>query len=65
MTEAMEERTHHGAREESPGGTLSLGLKLMNFLAKHQLRATVDVRSGPGTEYELRFPVNQRHRNDP
>jgi PAS domain S-box-containing protein len=43
----------------------SLGLKLVNFLAKHQLRATVDVRSGPGTEFELRFPVNQQHRKDP
>ena len=43
----------------------SLGLKLVNFLAKHQLRATVDVRSGEGTEFELRFPVNQQHRKDP
>jgi PAS domain S-box-containing protein len=43
----------------------SLGLKLVNFLAKHQLRATVDVRSGPGTEFELRFPVNQQFRKDP
>jgi two-component sensor histidine kinase len=43
----------------------SLGLKLVNFLAKHQLRATVDVRSGPGTEFELRFPVNQQYGKDP
>ncbi|RPI39931.1 MAG: PAS domain S-box protein [Methanoregulaceae archaeon] len=42
----------------------SLGLKLVNFLAKHQLRATVEVRSGEGTAFELRFPVNQQHGRD-
>ncbi|MDD1682463.1 MAG: sensor histidine kinase, partial [Methanoregula sp.] len=43
----------------------SLGLKLVNFLAKHQLRATVSVRSEQGTEFELRFPVSQQHRKEP
>ena len=42
----------------------SLGLKLVNFLAKHQLRATVEVRSEEGTAFELRFPVNQQHTRD-
>jgi two-component sensor histidine kinase len=40
----------------------SLGLKLVNFLSKHQLRSTVEVRSGEGTAFELRFPVNQHGR---
>jgi PAS domain S-box-containing protein len=43
----------------------SLGLKLVNFLAKHQLRATVSVRSEQGTEFELRFPVSQQQRKEP
>jgi two-component sensor histidine kinase len=35
--------------------TKTLGLKLVNFLAKHQLRATVEVNPGPGTEFIFRF----------
>jgi PAS domain S-box-containing protein len=35
--------------------TQSLGLKLVNFLAKHQLRATVDVSTVNGTEFSIRF----------
>ena len=33
----------------------SLGLKLVTFLAKHQLRATIDVRTIAGTEFFIRF----------
>ena len=40
----------------------SLGLKLVNFLAKHQLRATTDIRSEAGTVFEFRFPASQPHR---
>ncbi len=33
----------------------SLGLKLVNFLAKHQLRAKVEVTTGKGTAFAFRF----------
>jgi two-component sensor histidine kinase len=33
----------------------SLGLKLVNFLAKHQMRAIVDVNAAQGTEFIFRF----------
>jgi len=33
----------------------SLGLKLVTFLAKHQLRATIEVNTGKGTEFMFRF----------
>ncbi|HVN74647.1 MAG TPA: ATP-binding protein, partial [Methanoregula sp.] len=33
----------------------SLGLKLVFFLARHQLRATVDVDGAGGTRYVIRF----------
>jgi PAS domain S-box-containing protein len=33
----------------------SLGLKLVHFLARHQLRATVDVEVSGGTRYTIRF----------
>ena len=33
----------------------SLGLKLVTFLAKHQLRATIEVNTGKGTEFLFRF----------
>ena len=36
-------------------GTNSLGLKLVNFLARHQLRAKVELGSGKGTEFLIRF----------
>ncbi len=35
--------------------TQTLGLKLVNFLAKHQLRAKVEVNSTAGTEFVFRF----------
>ena len=35
--------------------TQSLGLKLVNFLAKHQMRAKVEVNSTAGTEFVFRF----------
>jgi PAS domain S-box-containing protein len=35
--------------------TRSLGLKMSLFLAKHQLRATTDVKTGCGTEFLFRF----------
>ena len=35
--------------------TQTLGLKLVNFLAKHQLRAKVEVKSGNGAEFIFRF----------
>jgi PAS domain S-box-containing protein len=37
------------------GKTQTLGLKLVNFLAKHQLRAKPEVRSEKGTEFVFRF----------
>jgi two-component sensor histidine kinase len=33
----------------------TLGLKLVNFLAKHQLRANVEVRKDKGTEFIFRM----------
>jgi PAS domain S-box-containing protein len=35
--------------------TQTLGLKLVNFLAKHQMRANVEVHPGNGTEFVFRF----------
>ena len=35
--------------------TKTLGLKLVNFLARHQLKATIDVSSRDGTGFILRF----------
>ena len=35
--------------------TQTLGLKLVNFLARHQMRAKVEVSSGNGTEFVFRF----------
>ena len=37
------------------GTTRTLGLKLVNFLARHQLRAKVEVNTGKGTEFIIRF----------
>jgi two-component sensor histidine kinase len=34
----------------------SLGLKLVTFLARYQMRASVDVNTTKGTEFVLRFP---------
>ena len=36
--------------------TKSLGLKLVNFLARHQLRATTEIVRGNGLEFIIRFP---------
>jgi two-component sensor histidine kinase len=38
-----------------PLAAKSLGLKLVNFLARHQLRADVFVREGAGTEFLFRL----------
>ena len=38
-----------------PTTAQSLGLKLVNFLAKHQMRATIDTDTKNGTEYTFRF----------
>ena len=35
--------------------TKTLGLKLVNFLARHQMRANVEVKSDNGTEFIFRF----------
>ena len=35
--------------------TKTLGLKLVNFLAKHQLRASIEVNSDDGAEFRFRF----------
>jgi two-component sensor histidine kinase len=35
--------------------TQTLGLKLVNFLAKHQMRAKIEVHSNNGTEFIFRF----------
>ena len=38
-----------------PNATQTLGLKLVNFLARHQLRAKVEVNTDKGTEFSFRF----------
>jgi two-component sensor histidine kinase len=35
--------------------TKTLGLKLVNFLAKHQMSAKIEVNSATGTEFIFRF----------
>ena len=40
--------------------TQTLGLKLVNFLARHQMRATVEVNSTAGTEFVFRFGESTR-----
>ena len=37
------------------GTTKTLGLKLVNFLAKHQLRASIEVHTNKGSEFRFRF----------
>ncbi len=37
------------------GTTRTLGLKLVNFLAKHQLRTTPEINTSDGTEFVFRF----------
>jgi two-component sensor histidine kinase len=41
-----------------PRTAKSLGLKLVNFLAQHQLRATIAVRSDRGTCFTFRFAAD-------
>ena len=41
-----------------PTKTQSFGLKLVNFLARHQLRATVAIDTTAGTEFAFRFRAN-------
>ena len=41
--------------EINPLATKSLGLKLVNFLARHQLRAKIEVRTDKGTEFIFRL----------
>jgi two-component sensor histidine kinase len=38
-----------------PKTAKSLGLKLVNFLARHQLRATIGIEIQDGTEFVFRF----------
>jgi two-component sensor histidine kinase len=40
-----------------PKTAKSLGLKLVNFLARHQLRATIETGSGQGAQFVLRFAM--------
>ena len=35
--------------------TKTLGLKLVNFLSKHQLRASTEIYSDEGAEFRFRF----------
>jgi PAS domain S-box-containing protein len=44
--------------------TQTLGLRLVNFLARHQLRATVEVLRNNGTEFRFRFkdPLGNKER---
>jgi two-component sensor histidine kinase len=42
-------------RDFDVASTKTLGLKLVNFLARHQLRASVEVHSDNGAEFRFRF----------
>jgi len=47
--------------------TQTLGLKLVNFLAKHQMRAEIVVNSNGGTEFVFRFaeePAGHRSKRE-
>jgi PAS domain S-box-containing protein len=44
-----------------PKKATSLGLKLVNFLARHQLRAKIEFDTAKGTEYTLRFSDKVTH----
>jgi two-component system CheB/CheR fusion protein len=48
-----------------PRTATSLGLKLVNFLAHHQLRATIEYRRYYGTEVTLRFRDKEEHHEEP
>jgi len=47
-----------GAEEIDISTTKSLGLKLVNFISKHQLRAKNDIIRGNSLEYIFQFPEN-------
>ncbi|MCK9593877.1 MAG: hypothetical protein M0Q91_17895 [Methanoregula sp.] len=38
-----------------PLSATSLGFKLVNFIARHQLKARIKVKTAKGTEYSIRF----------
>jgi len=40
--------------------TQTLGLKLVNFLAKHQLRAKIEINTDKGTEFVFRFKKSSK-----
>jgi two-component sensor histidine kinase len=44
-----------------PLAAKSLGLRLVNFLARHQLRAEIAVRENKGTEFIFRFSKTEDH----
>ena len=59
-TDGMFELTYRDNGVGLPPGidlatTQTLGLKLVNFLAKHQMRAKIEVHSDNGTEFVFRF----------
>jgi len=43
--------------------TQTLGLKLVNFLARHQLRATLEINTDKGTEFVFRFRKSSKMDN--
>ncbi len=43
-------------KDIDPASTTSLGLRLVTFLARHQLRAGISINRENGTEFVLRFP---------
>ena len=43
-----------------PGTARSLGLKLVNFLARHQLRVNPEISTGCGTRYVFRFGQREK-----
>jgi two-component sensor histidine kinase len=49
--------------------TQTLGLKLVNFLARHQLRAKIEINTDKGTEFVFRFRKSSKMdsipKNDP
>ena len=47
--------------EFDPLAARSLGLKLVNFLARHQLRAEIAIRKSKGTEFIFRFSKPEEH----
>jgi PAS domain S-box-containing protein len=48
-------------RDLDPLSAKSLGLRLVNFLGRHQLRAEIAVRESEGTEFMFRFDKTEDH----